>query len=188
MKQHTTYICLAYLLLVGLCGCFPWSKTFKEKDVLAHYGRDDTGITSLLNINGYFEPSDAKKGYKKVIFYMDGTMKHLDNNGINKSVLGDGVYKVSNDTLIAESFYFMYGGRHLTHLKYKIVDRNNIDLISINDHIDGELLNEIEHYRFVPSDSLPLPVTYMKQKRWMWDDKTKWKSYMNQGYRKKYWQ
>lgn len=193
-KPSLLYTCTACIMLAALSGCFSWSKTFKEKDVLAHYGTDNTGITSLLNINGYYEPLDSTSGGKRVVFYADGTMKHLDiNNGSSKIYFDDGVYKVSEDTLIAESFYFigMQGGRHLTHLKFKIIDKNHINLISVNDHLGGELLktNEaINHYRFVPSDNLPLPITYMKQKRWMWNDKAKWKSYMKQGYRKKYWE
>lgn len=193
-KWHLIFTCTACLILAVLSGCFPWSKTFKEKDVLVKYGTDDTGITSLLNINGYYEPLDSTNGRKRIIFYTDGTMRHLPTiNGSSNIYLGDGVYKVSKDTLIAESFYFigMQGGRHLTHLKFKIIDRNHIDLISVNDHLDEELtsiINHVCHYRFVPSDSLPLPITYMKQKRWMWNDKTKWKSYMKQGHRRKYWE
>lgn len=176
-------------MLIVFNGCFPWSKTFKEKDVLAHYGTDDTGITSLLNINGFFVPSDStNESVIKLIFYTDGTMKCLPNHPI--SILKDGVYKVSNDTLIAESFYYsgMNGGWNLTHLKFKIKDYNHIDFISAIDHIDGELLKKIVNYQFVSSDSLPLPITYMKQKRWMWSDKARWKSYMKQGYSKKYWE
>ena len=190
-KRNFIFTCTACLILAALSGCFSWSKTFKEKDVLVKYGTEDTGIASLLNINGYYEPLDSTNGEKRVIFYTDGTMRHLPTiNGPSKIYLGDGVYKVSKDTLIAESFYFigMQGGRHLTHLKFKIVDRNHIDLISANDHLDGDLTSVINHYRFVPLDSLPLPITYMKQKRWMWNDKTKWKSYMKQGYRKRYWE
>ena len=190
-KRHPVFTYTICLILAALSSCFPWSKTFKEKDVLVKYGTDDTGIASLLNINGYYEPCDSTNGGKRVIFYTDGTMRHLSNiNGSNNIYLGDGVYKVSKDTLVAESFYYigMSGGRHLIHLKFKIIDRNHIDLISVNDHLDGELINVINHYQFVPFDSLPLPITYMKQKRWMWNDKTKWKSYMQQGHRRKYWE
>jgi len=186
-KRYYFYISTVYFILIILSGCFPWSKTFKEKDVLAHFGTDDTGISSLLNINGFFVPSDSTYGNTKIIFYTDGTMKCLPNTGV-----GDGVYKVSNDTLFAESFYYigMNGGMQLTHSKYKIVDYNHIDLVSTydNDNLNEELIHKIVHYQFVSSDSLPLPITYMKQKQWMWNDKTKWKSYMKQGYRKKYWE
>lgn len=186
-KRYYFYISTVYFILIILSGCFPCSKTFKEKDVLAHFGTDDTGITSLLNINGFFVPSDSTYGNIKIIFYTDGTMKCLPNTAV-----GDGVYKVSNDTLFAESFYYigMNGGMQLTHRKYKIVDYNHIDLVSTydNDNLNEELIHKIVHYQFVSSDSLPLPITYMKQKQWMWNDKTKWKSYMKQGYRKKYWE
>ena len=175
MKQVIQLLsCFATCFL--LMGCFPWSKAFKEKDVVARFGSDDTGISSLVNIGGYYLPDDTTKD--GLAFYGDGTIKKIETAlRTDWLPISDGVYMISNDTIYAETFYFlgMNGGMQLAHLRFKVLDRDNIRLFEFTDN-QGSNKMEI-HFHFVPSDNLPLPITYMKQKKWMWTDKNKWKEY-----------
>ena len=70
------------LMCLSICfflwGCFPWSKAFKEKDVIARFGLDDTGISSLLDIDGYYLSNDTT--LDGIAFYKDGTIKKIDVN------------------------------------------------------------------------------------------------------------
>ena len=185
MKQLTRLIvCSATCFF--LMGCFPWSKAFKEKDVMARFGTDDTGISSLLDIGGYYLSNDtAKDG---VAFYKDGTIKRIDTgHGMNWFPISDGVYTISNDTIYAETFYYlgMNGGMQLAHLRFKVMDRNTIMLFEYAEDVGPRKMETL--FRFVPSDSLPLPFIHMKQKRWMWTDKNKWKEYLRKKVKVKYW-
>ena len=94
---------------------------------MARFGTDDTGISSLLDIGGYYLSNDtAKDG---VAFYKDGTIKRIDTgHGMNWFPISDGVYTISNDTIYAETFYYlgMNGGMQLAHLRFKVMDRNTI--------------------------------------------------------------
>ena len=47
-KRHPVFTYTICLILAVLSGCFPWSKTFKEKDVLVKYGTDDPEAICLL--------------------------------------------------------------------------------------------------------------------------------------------
>ena len=76
----------------------------------------------------------------------------------------------------------MEGGMQLSHLRFKILDRQHLQLYYDSSYKKNDV------FSFIPSDSLPLPYTYMKQKKWMWTDKNKWKEYMNNNVRVKYWQ
>ncbi|MBR3496525.1 MAG: hypothetical protein IKH37_07340, partial [Prevotella sp.] len=88
----------------------------------------------------------------------------------------------------AETFCFigMNGGMQLFHLRFKIFDKQHLQLFEWSDYDSSYKKNDV--FRFIPSDSLPLPYTHMKQKKWMWTDKNKWKAYMNNNVRVKYWQ
>ena len=183
LKQIVAYIATFFLLI----GCFPWSKTFKEKDITARFGTDDTGISSLLNIAGYYSSNDTIKS--GLAFYKDGTIKGVTKEPFPASGIStDGVYKISNDTIYAETFWFigMNGGMQLHHLKFKVIDHQHILLFEWADYDGTNRCNEV--FKFVSSDSIPLPYTHMKQKKWMWTDKNKWKEYMNNNVRVKYWQ
>ena len=186
MKQLTRLIVYSATCFF-LMGCFPWSKAFKEKDVIARFGTDDTGISSLLDIGGYYLSNDTTKD--GVAFYKDGTIKRIDTeHSIKWLPISDGVYMISNDTIYAETFYFigMEGGMQLAHLRFKVMDRNTIMLFEHADEVEPRKMETL--FRFVPSDSLPLPLIHMKQKKWMWTDKNKWKEYMRKEGKVKYWQ
>ena len=180
-----------FLMCLSICfflwGCFPWSKAFKEKEVIARFGLDDTGISSILDIDGYYLSNDTT--LDGIAFYKDGTIKKIDvNHRVHWTPISDGVYTISNDTIYAETFCFigMEGGMQLFHLRFKIFDKQHLQLFEWSDYDSSYKKNDV--FRFIPSDSLPLPYTHMKQKKWMWTDKNKWKAYMNNNVRVKYWQ
>ena len=183
IKQFLMYLSICFFLW----GCLPWSKAFKEKEVIARFGLDDTGISSILDIDGYYLSNDTT--LDGIAFYKDGTIKQIDvNHRFHWIPISDGVYTISNDTIYAETFCFigMNGGMQLFHLRFKIFDKQHLQLFEWSDYDSSYKKNDV--FRFIPSDSLPLPYTHMKQKKWMWTDKNKWKAYMNNNVRVKYWQ
>lgn len=133
-----------------------------QKDVPIKWSGVDTGITKLLNIDGFFcassylgdscvsTCSDSPLVHRGMAFFDDGTYvqfcskkKNLNNKAERISISESGVYVLSHDTIIAEVFIRdstkLLSKKHYPILKrFKIIDRNTIvEIDSYNLHNGG---------------------------------------------------
>jgi hypothetical protein len=131
----------------------------------------------------------------------DLAVSSFENNEWDRT--GTGIYRLSNDTIFVnnyyvEGFYFPLNTSllllrsSLLHIKlytlmikqkFKIIDRQTILLFETH-WSDGLRYNRSDTLRFVKHDNLPPSNTTLKKKKWLWNDKSEWKTYMN---RRKKW-
>lgn len=171
------------------------------------YGKS-TGIGRLINADGYWLCEDSitisPTSSDAIIFYDDGTMgnfyfkKHKNDKGVVcprgmpgidlKKELDEkedwsfgGCYDCISDTICADTYSIHCYWWDLIKLRFEIVNRDTIKLVSrrvySSDEI-GEWIDEGIYYVFVPTKSLPSPnKVSIKRKKWIWDNESDWNAY-----------
>jgi hypothetical protein len=167
-----------------------------------------TNIRELIEIDGYYplpgslesndSPNPSNIGCE--MFFEDGSwvyfhfQSEVPNNkkqaNMSRYLLywnesSDwGVYKIEYDTIIL--YRYLQGGFliewGLDEVKYKIIDRNTIQKIDTRgllkaDHGYYKMIEEGPMH-FTPADSLPSSDCWLKEKKWIWQNESDWKSYM----------
>jgi hypothetical protein len=99
-----------------------------------------------------------------------------------------GTYRIEGDTIIAHSFLKGNLTREwiFYEKRYKILDRTTFKII-----YSQSLLRESPHQkdpwdlklnyslsRFIPADSLPSSNCWLKEEKWIWQNESDWKNYM----------
>lgn len=209
------------LWITSLASCMYEQTVIKLKsDAIKWEGRD-TGIRKQLNIDGFFyhdsfrgdtcvHKGNPQEGWG-ICFFDDGTYVHFhkwnqdDNKGKDLFwIYFSGVYTLSHDTIIVESFNrldfpeFLWKGINVRypHLRrLKIIDRNTLE------EIDSYYLRDDRYYNaalirsygkyldIIPdydkkvyhfSDSFVFPTSdiKMKKKSWLWANEGDWKEWM----------
>lgn len=140
---------LIYVIFICSCSPLPISKTVK-RDFTNCYEAGNTGLSSKLNINGYYEIRDPIKNNDasnvNMIFFKDGSYvrNFFPENGMSieeylSNVDKDsnfynwaywGIYKVKNDTIICQymSNKSLTAPRIIREIWYKIIDSTTIKL------------------------------------------------------------
>ncbi|MDR3244943.1 MAG: hypothetical protein LBT50_00740 [Prevotellaceae bacterium] len=105
-----------------------------------------------------------------------------------------GAYRIEQDTLIGQSFQtgtFIGGGWWIcAEAKYEIIDRRTLKLVYYKslfkddeDRYTSQYPYEVSQknfiYKFVPADSLPTSDCWLKEKKWIWQNESDWKEYMD---------
>lgn len=123
-KLDMPKLIVALILVLGLCsGCsilWPNNKKTMVKFSDIQITGKDTGLSHILNIDGYYE--GIGKCNDVVLFYPDG---FLDFNS------QQGVYRIEGDSVIAVNLYTIGEApdNSLTSAKMRIIDRDHIELI-----------------------------------------------------------
>ena len=219
-----TFVKLAFLCLwiTSMTSCMYEQTVIKLKsDAIKWEGRD-TGIRKLLNIDGFFYfdeyvgDSCVYKGnpldLSGIGFFDDGTYVNFqaitpESHKQDKELIfisSSGVYTLSHDTIIVESFYRLDFPRRLwkginvryPHLRrLKIIDRNtleDIDQYNLEDdsYFNAPLIrsygkyldiipdNDKTVYHFSDSYVFPTSDIKMKKKSWLWANLGDWKRWM----------
>ncbi|MBR5653422.1 MAG: hypothetical protein IKX22_05010 [Prevotella sp.] len=224
-RHYHTFAKLAVLCLwiISMASCMFEETVIKQKSDAIKWERD-TGIRKLLNIDGFFYcesyigDSCVYKGDPKdrcgICFFDDGTFvgfnvwdPELLKRDKDKDVIWlehSGVYTLSHDTIIVESFNRFDFPKNLLkglNVRYpdlwrlKIIDRNTLEEIDGYDLADNTYINKslirsfgkyIHNlpfddktiYHFSDTYVFPTSDIKMKKKSWLWTNQEDWKKWM----------
>lgn len=165
------------------------------------YSKSETGIESLININGYYEVSYTSLIENKVIrqeavvFYDDGIYLEfpsvemlLDSHSISKKSWGEmnvncGIYKLFLDTIKVQYVYIGSATSGCETIFYKVKRFDTIDEVFYgNCEAPPKMFlknNEVsKSIKFIPYSKIPeANQIWLKQKKWFWCDEQEWKAY-----------
>lgn len=166
-------ILLVFIICFSLFACASRPKGF------TYYFEDkDTGLDSLLNINGYYIAKNSKYSnvYYLLMFYHNGLVrstlitgdipsdKNLTSFEEFKKEFYDkvpwGIYKLDSDGVICAQFIIDKGqsGQSISLRKYKIISKNELEIIEEYYYYNGKFNND----NIVPSKAYFHP---LKSKR-----------------------
>ncbi len=158
-----------------------------------YYLRDDTVTTN---------PYEAQ-----LIFFGDGTVANfwfaegkdslqrgvphidlsaaVDYKGRKRLWSFGSCYDVHGDTIYVNDYFVYLCQWTLQRQLFKIIDRETIELVS-SQWVYKEKYGPSDPiyerhwtYKFIPAENIPKPDVPLKEKKWMWSDKTEWKNYMS---------
>ena len=142
--------CISVLISSGCTLLYPNNKKTMVKFSDIKISGKDTGIASIINIDGYYESSREQPDI--LFFYPDGFIKYNSQYG---------VYKLMSDSFIVANIYTLGEApdNHLTTAKFKIVNRDSIEMIwsmAQQDHTPGNVnihnADIVRLYTFLISD------------------------------------
>ena len=164
-------------ILVGSAGCsiiWPNNKKTVVKFSDIKVNGKDTGLSDVLNIDGYYE---GNLEYTDVVlFYPDGFMTFNSRQG---------VYQVEGDSVIVSNLYTLGEApdNSLTTAKFRIVDRNNIELIwLVVREKDYDALSSTcgRKMSFVKLDSVPpFKIQRLAKEKFIWDNEADMKKWLD---------
>ncbi|MGE5457521.1 MAG: hypothetical protein ACM3RX_04135 [Methanococcaceae archaeon] len=176
--MRRTLIGLILTILITSCGQLPVAKRF-QKDFTNCYGSGTLGNESSLRFDGYYQfkhINDKDTFDLNIFFYPDGT--YLDNVIFPDYFPYCGIYRVKNDTVIAQYMNITYGAapRILREYWYKIITPDTLKLIYTT-NLGDEISNTHLFYtsvavrrdtsgRFMRSDNIPGPDSWLKKENW----------------------
>lgn len=128
---------------------------------------------SIIRFDGYYG-SSSTTGF---LFYRDGTvmtycnlrMKPCDRRGVN------GIYQIDGDTIsvnVYEEVLWVWRG---SQYRFIILDKDNIKLIQCRYSYDDEWENRNTILRFHPLYKIPNQGFWLKDQKWIWENKEDWK-------------
>jgi hypothetical protein len=116
----------------------------------------------------------------------------IDYDGIRKNQLRWGfywgTYRVEKDTIYVYSYYkkTMWNVISLSELRYKILDKRSLQLFYYRELEKSEdkyyethtpFLKNQSILHFFPVDSIPSSDCWLKERKWIWQNKLDWKEY-----------
>ena len=140
------------------------------------YPNNQDSVETKLNINGFFcDEYLTSTADDRLCLYKDGSASHY---GVSKSI-----YKISRDTLIVNNYGKSNAHWEMFTHKYLIIDRNTLKLIEVSykDWGSGIITHKMKdqyYYHFHQTVIPPKSKTYLKKKKWIWNDKKEWKAWM----------
>jgi hypothetical protein len=193
------FIILLQLLFV-MHSCYIVHKsTIQEFDYC--YSNSETGIESLININGYYEVSYASLNENKIIrkeaivFYDDGIYLEFpsvemlyDSLSVSRKSWGEmnvrcGIYKYFQDTIKVQYVYIGSATSGCETIYYKVKRFDSIDeILCGNCDTPPKMFlknNQISvSINFIPYSKIPnANQIWLKQKKWFWCNEQEWKAY-----------
>ena len=222
MKRSIKYIILGSILPILMASGLSESVIIERASDAIKWEGHDTGIREQLNIDGfyYFESflgdSCVYKGNPQdrsgICFFDDGTYVSFyvwppELHRRDKDLIWlehSGVYTLSHDTIIVESFNRFDFPKNLLKginvrvpslRRLKIIDRNTLEDIdkydlmdnayynaplirSFGKYIDVIPLGDKTVYHFSDSYVFPTSDIKMKEKYWLWRNEKDWKKWM----------
>ena len=211
------------LWIASMASCMYEQTVIMQKSDAIKWEGHDTGIRKLLNIDGFFygecfigdscvhkvDPQDRRG----ICFFDDGT--YVSFVVVNPELLKQrekdkiwiehsGVYTLSHDTIIVESFNRLDFPKNLYKginvrvpdlLRLKIIDRNTLEYIDRYDLMDkayyndslirsfGSFIDDIPYwdkslYHFSDTYKFPTSDIKMKKKSWLWANEGDWREWM----------
>ena len=166
--------CISVLISSGCTLLYPNNKKTMVKFSDIKISGKDTGIASIINIDGYYESSREQPDI--LFFYPDGFIKYNSQYG---------VYKLMSDSFIVANIYTLGEApdNHLTTAKFKIVNRDSIEMIwSIGREKDFDALYSTYNARFsfVKLDSIPtFSGKKLAKQKFIWDNDADMNNWLN---------
>jgi len=204
------------VLFVTSVNLFSQKKEIIAKSTIRLEGKNTT-IRDLIEIDGYYAKANCKKcsTIAGIMFFDDGiwvdfrfeknvteeevkanmwenVARGLDYKGTTRWGEDWGIYEIHNDTIIVSIFGYAYiMGNFWYENRYKILDRNNIQLVYSKSLLKRDENNDkspwIEpfNYQFISADSLPSSDCWIKEQKWTWRNEQNWRDYMDRIKQKK---
>jgi hypothetical protein len=189
---------IVILIVYLFSSCFPGKYKLYFNQC---YNPQDNGIDSVLRIDGYYfgnfsDDVDSKNGYSIMLFHDGSVVVNVHLNKDNSGNLLDdemylscwGTYVYNGKILkcqtfhstmsssgLRESSYRIINDTTLWKIRSKIMSGNSIGKIFYNDSTSNRY---IEIMNFIKLESKPDSSCRLKEKKWFWCDKEKYKGYM----------
>ncbi len=184
-------------LLFVMHSCYTVNKSVIQ-DLDYCYSKSETGIESIININGYYEISyisinEIRK--EAVVFYDDGIYLEfpsvemlLDSHSISKKSWGEmnvkcGIYKLLQDTIKVQYVYIGSATSGCETIFYKVKRFDSIEKVFYGNCDTPPRMflknNQVSvSINFIPYFKIPnANQIWLKQKKWFWCNKDEWKAY-----------
>ena len=158
---------------------------FKPKNFTFLYEEQNTGIDTLINVDGYYY-SDSIPFNNFYLLYRDGSIRNTSEKGITKSNHKYsaspvwGVYKIMGDTITSQLIMNFGGSRDMGVKtdKFIIKSKNELEYYSTsccNSNPNDVIIKQSLYFYSYPnrSDS----AHWVKNHRWFWKDKETYKEY-----------
>lgn len=220
--RFLTRLAVLFFLPIVITSCLSERVIIERASDAIKWEGHDTGIREQLNIDGFFYFEDFlgdscvlksdPKDRSGTCFFDDGTyvsfiVLNPELHKRNKDVIWlehSGVYTLSHDTIIVESFnrldfpknLFKGINVRLPYLRrFKIIDRNTLEDIDSYDLMDqayynaplirsfGKFIDVVPFhdkvlYHFSDTYIFPTSDIMMKEKSWLWRNERDWKKWM----------
>lgn len=94
-------------------------------------------------------------------------------------------YAMRGDTICVNDYFVYLCEWVLQRRLFKVVDRETIELVTSQwvykekYELNDPIYERHWTYKFIPAENIPKPDVPLKEKKWMWRDKTEWKNYMS---------
>jgi hypothetical protein len=205
MKKQIILIIFSLITM----SCVSQKREVISKSTIKLEGKS-THISDLININGYYSKANCKKcnSIAGIMFFDDGiwvdfrfkkdvteeeikinmwenVARGLDHKNTIRWGENWGIYEIHNDTIIVSIFGYGYiMGDFWIEQRYKILDRNNIQLVYAKSLLKKDENNDESpwmepfNYQFISADSLPSSDCWIKEQKWTWRNESDWKAYM----------
>lgn len=207
---------LFFTFLLCVLSCASQKREVIAKSTIKLEGRN-TNIRDLIDIDGYYSKANCKEcnSIAGIMFFDDGIWVDFR---FKKDVTGEeikvnmwdnvasgldhkrtirwgenwGIYEIHNDTIIVSIFGYGYIiGNFWIEQRYKILDRNNIQLVYAKSLLKKDENNDESpwvgsfNYQFIPANLLPSSDCWIKEQKWTWRNESDWEKYMEKVKQKK---
>jgi hypothetical protein len=208
MIKHKTIFLMVVLFTISV-NLFSQKKEIIAKSTIKLEGKNTT-IRDLIEIDGYYSKANCKKcnTIAGIMFFDDGIWvdfrfkKDVTEDEIKTNMWKNvasgldykrtirwgenwGIYEIHNDTIIVSIFGYAYiMGDFLVEQRYKVLDRNNIQLVYAKSLLKKDEKNaespwmEPFNYQFISAYSLPSSDCWIKEQQWTWRNEQDWRDYM----------
>lgn len=176
----------ALLGIVIMAGCQP----FRYRSTMLKFSSIDKSISQYLNVKGSYHGYQVFDGDTilydcgRYILYEDGTIVLASSDEPLFHTSPTGICQIEGDTLYAELYFrdFLPLENSMSRLWFHISSEDNELVLCREEEYGYRKLkwradNLDHHYKFFPSDSIPMPYTITKATRCLWQEPADYERY-----------